>query len=249
MRFTKKIGVAAVLFGALATAPGTAAADGGQFPSGAPLVKVGTTMFGDTGNPDTHPEQDYFRLPTVLAQSRVTVSARVLDDHHDDDFLQMCLAGNVNDSNWRQRGCNLAPAHRFGVGGKKVWFTAAFATNRAFLRFFGDDEEYRFTVERIQHKLGMGIRGNGTFRRNDQVEVAVRTTNGLPVADGLPVNLVTRVGGRNYNALAYTRRGVARFWLNLPASAVGQRGTMIAFSGETPSFLPAAAGRAITVIK
>lgn len=215
-------------------------------------MRVGTTTIGDTGNPDTHPEQDYFRLPTVLAQSRVTVSARVLDDHGDDghdDFLQMCLAGNVNDSNWRQRGCNLAPAHRFGVGGKKVRFTAAFATNRAFLRFFGDDEEYRFTVERIQHKLGMGIRGGGTFKRNDQVEVAVRTTDGLPVADGLPVNLVTRVGGRNYHGLAYTRRGVTRFTLNLPASAVGKGGTMLAFSGETPGFLPAAAGRAITVIK
>ncbi|MCZ7631661.1 MAG: hypothetical protein M5U19_22520 [Microthrixaceae bacterium] len=63
-------------------------------------------------------------------------------------------------------------------------------------------------MEKIQHKLGMALKGGSTFKRNSRVTVSVRLTNGAPVPDGLLVSLITQVGGRNYRSNARTRGGL-----------------------------------------
>lgn len=248
MRMYRKFAIAGVMFGAIAMAPGTARADGSQYPSGAPAVQVGVPTFGNTSVPSTGPSQDYFRLPTLLEQSRVTVAAASSSSSGG----YICLAGNVDNYNWNQHKCNLADEQWFNHNGSRLRFDAAFATSSAYLRvrhsFSG--KPYEFTVEKIQHKLGMALKGGSTFKRNSRVTVSVRLTNGAPVPDGLLVSLITQVGGRNYRSNARTRGGLATFTLNLPASAEGKRGTMIAFSDEKPQYLPArATARVVSIVK
>ncbi|MCZ7631662.1 MAG: hypothetical protein M5U19_22525 [Microthrixaceae bacterium] len=129
MRMYRKFAIAGVMFGAIAMAPGTARADGSQYPSGAPAVQVGVPTFGNTSVPSTGPSQDYFRLPTLLEQSRVTVAAA--SSSSSGGYIR--LAGNVDNYNWNQHKCNLADEQWFNHNGSRLRFDAAFATSSAYL--------------------------------------------------------------------------------------------------------------------
>lgn len=246
MRASRKFAIAAVLFGAIAMTPGTARADGGQFPSRAPAVRVGVPTFGNTDSPDKYPYQDYYRLPHLMAQSVVTVAARSGSSYH-----YMCLAANLDDFNWDEARCNLSNDQSFDRYGDRLRLEAKAHTSSAYLRVMaGYRGPYEFTIEKIQHRLGMALKGGSTFKRNSIVTVSTRMTNGAPVPDGLLVSIITQVNGRNYRENARTRGGIARFRLHLPASAEGKRGVMIAFSDEKAQYLPArAAARSIRIVK
>jgi hypothetical protein len=246
MRISRKVAIAGVLFGAVAMTPGTARADGGIVPSQAPRIVVGQTTFGNTDFPDNS-GRDYYRLPSLKAQSVVTVAGRFTGRS---GVAYACLAGNIDDFSWDQAGCNWSEYDYISRSGSRIRLESAGKTNSAYLRITGTYGPYEFNVEKIQHKLGMALKGDNTFKRNERVTVSVRMTDGAPVPDGLLVSIITQVGGRNYRENARTRGGIATFTLHLPASAENKRGVMIAFSDEKPQYLPArAAARSITIVK
>lgn len=251
MRMSRKFAIAGVLFGAVAMTPGTARADGGQIPSKAPHVGVGVPSFGNNNVPNSYPYHDYYRLGSLKAQSVVTVTAK--SNSGGSDTKRICLAGSIDDFNYDEAGCNLSDAERFDTYGDRVRLHAATHASSAYLRIYeygGGAGAYEFTIEKIQHKLGMALKGDNTFKRNERVTVSVRMTNGAPVPDGLLVSIITQVGGRNYRENARTRGGLATFTLHLPASAEGKKGVMIAFSDEKPQYLPArATARSVSIVK
>jgi hypothetical protein len=236
-RFLRKLSVGMALAGALAMAPGTAWADGTQTPQGAPTVQVGVPRFGNTADPNKAPYQDYYRLPNLLAQDVVTVAALPQSGVR----ASFCLAGNVDQFNWEQEGCNLSQDVYVDSFGKRIQFTAARATNLAYLRVGNiyyltspdNAGPYQFTVEKIQHRLALTISAPAQVSRNGQVTVRTFLTNGAGAANGHRLSLAVIVGGRSYNYVATVSNGRAVFQLNLPADTEGKTATLKASSSSS----------------
>lgn len=229
-RYGRKLAVGVALAGAFAMAPGTAWADGTQTPPGAPTITVGVPTFGNTADPAASPYQDYYRLPNLLAQDIVTVAALPTLT------TSFCLAGNVDQFNWQQEGCNLASYNNVYSTGERLQLQASRASNLAYLRVYRSGSganPYQFTVEKIQHRLALTIQAPAQVRRNGQVTVRTHLTNGAGAANGHKLSLAVIVGGRSYNHVATVSGGQAVFTLNLPASAEGKTATLKASSSSS----------------
>lgn len=228
-RFGRKLACAVALAGAVAMAPGTAWADGTQTPPGAPTVQIGVPTFGNTYNPATSPFQDYYRMPNLLAQDVVTFAALPAQ------WAYACLAGNVDQYNWQQEGCNLSREEYFSSAGKRVQFIASRASNLAYLRVRSGTSNgtYQFTVEKIQHRLALTIPATAQVKRNGQITVRTHLTNGAGAANGHKLSLAVVIGGRSYNHVATVSGGRAVFQLNLPAGTEGKTATLKASSSSS----------------
>lgn len=248
----RKLAVAAALVGATSLVPGTAWADGAQTPSGAPTVSVGITYFGDTRIPDSSPMQDYYRLPPLMAGDVVTVATKTTLGQF--DYVDVCLAGDVDDFSWVAAGCNLAADQRVGAAGSRLQFRALFATSSGYLRFFRrsaiNRTSYQFTVEKIQHQLSLRISAGAETPVDGKIAVQTVLTNGRGVADGHPLTLAVVVDGRTYTYRSTAKGGKAVFQLGLPSSAAGKEARLNASSSSSSTiYTGASATRTIDVVK
>lgn len=244
-RFARRFAAGVALAGAVAMVPGTAWADGTPTPPSAPTVTVGVPMFGNSGDPASpSPSQDYYRLPNLLAQDVVTVAALP------QATLRFCLAGNVDQYNWQQEGCNLAPYQFVGSAGKRMQFQAARATNNAYLRVYNNRTAYQFTVEKVQHRLALTISAPAQIKRNGQVTVRTHLTNGTGAKNGHRLSLAVVVGGKSYNHVATVSGGRAVFNLNLPPGVEGTSAVLKASSSSSSTtYTGATASGSTRVVK
>lgn len=213
--------------------PGVAHADGGQYPSQAPTVDIGAPYFGDNRDQSctssSFCRSDFWRLPALLAQDVVTIAWR----HIDRDGPKACLTGNVDDYDWLRNGCNLSEAAYGSDGGSRSQLVATTAASPAYLQFYCtggiscSSGPYEFTVESIQHALGLSLKKVTKVKTTSKVTGYARLSNGEGAPNGLAVNLVARVGKSKVTRGAVVSNGTLTFNLNLPRK---WRGKVVALS-------------------
>lgn len=231
MRRTGRYVVATIGAATLATVLAVpAAADGGQVPSQAVPVSLGVAYFGDNSDYSCNIDTcriDFWKLPALLAQDVVTVAWK--QTGRNGPF--MCLQGGVDDYSWNDNLCNLSSGVYSNTAGQRSTLTASKATDPAFLTFRDKDcfgpcgyyGPYQFTVESIQHALGLSLsKPNGKT-----VKGTAYLSNGQPAPDGLVVPLLVRVGGKTVAAAtATTSGGRLTYQLSVPKAWRGKTATI-----------------------
>lgn len=231
------IGVGLLLTGVGSSA---ATAAGGLNPSSAPTVQIGQINFGSTDHVPNNGyyHYDFWRLPPLLARDRVTVAWK------SDGLNLICVAGNVDDFDWPQSTCNRSEASILGgIGGalsERARLRVTAAANPAYLQFYEccSGAAYEFTVEAVQHSLGVAVRYAPVRRRRSTVIARVNLSNGRPARDGLRFALRATWAGGNRRVAARLSGGRLRFLLVLPKSAVGKTVELRVRRSEDANFLP-----------
>jgi hypothetical protein len=224
------VGAALAVCCVLAAAP-AAVANGGTKPSLAPTVAVGQQYIGSIG-PGHRTE--FWRLPPLMANDVVTVAWSTAD------LTTLCLMTGVDDYSWDTGSDRLCGRNYGSTTGRRFRLVAGSSSPDAFLVFddpvfggmSGRDEPYEFTVESIQHWLGVGMRRTVRVSRRGTLTATVTTGDRAAAPDGLVFRLTARWAGRTRTYTAATSRGRARFRLNLPRSAAGR---MVSFTVSRPA--------------
>ena len=207
------------------------AASAGLKPSEAPLVTVGQHYFGDTGHPHNSGSGisvDFWRLPPVLTSDVITMA------WHDSSTWseRLCLAQDVDDYSWDHQHCNGSSWYNTnGSGAARTTIPVKSSTSAGYLEFWGQanfSEAYDFTIESIQHAIGVGLSPVARIKPTSTLTGSANLSNGSPVPDGLAFTLsaswVTPVNkalhSRSYTATS--SGGALAFPLNLPSSALGR---------------------------
>ncbi len=204
----------------------------GNTPSQAQSVTLGVTYFGDSSAAKgTTLRGSVWRLPELLAQDVVTLSGSFQGAPH----LTVGLAGNVDDFDYRQNWMNngrslLEMDYLPGSGSARLQYSVLNSCGSCFLQlgngaaaaFNYYNGPYSFTVESIQHAVGLGLASVSSVKRKGSVRGTAYLTNGAPVPDGLDVALIVRKGSKKWVRVGRTTAGQVTFGLRLPKSARGK---------------------------
>ncbi len=207
---------------------GVANADGGTRPSNAPLITLGQTYFGNVANDDPmNRNGDVWRLPPLLEQDAVTVSGVRTDTQGIQDLVYVCLNGNVDDFDFQDEFCGLAvggPSY-IDRSGSRVTLQANAAASDAFLEFSDSFAlaTYQFTVETIQHKVGLSLTALTSVKRKGRVAGSAVLTNSAPVPDGTTISLIVTKGSARWVYTAPAAGGRLSFKMALPKSLTGKK--------------------------
>ncbi len=200
-------------------------------PSEAQQIMLGTKYSGDTESPGGKPPfGSVWRLPGLLAQDRVTLTGEAAGNS-----VEVGLAGDVDDYDYVQlwknnfslisgpgNGAEVIPEN----GAGRFVLQAREACGTCFLEFGHPNGSYNgtysFTVESIQHAVGLGLTSVATVKRKGSVRGTAYLTNGAPVPDGFDVALIIRKGPKKWVRVGRTAGGQMTFRLNLPKSAKGK---------------------------
>jgi hypothetical protein len=236
--------VAAVVL-ALVLLPSAAFAGGGLKPSEAPLVTVGQSYFGDSlshGRNSSDGPMDLWRLPPLLASDVMTIAWTATGQY----APELCLAQDVDDYSWGSQLCN--GSERFGVGrsgSTRTTIQAKAATSAPFLEFAPEccvsgSAPYNFTVESIQHAIGVGLLSRLHIRTSTVLVATANLSDGAPVPDGLPFYLNASwpgSGGVQYTASSVG--GQVSFPVLLPPATAGQEVSFTVTRPADPQYLEA----------
>ncbi len=226
-------------------------ADGGWTPSTAPPLALGITYFGDSDHYDENPRDDYgdyWRLPNLMAQDKVTLAGRSLRQSAWHDEISVCITSDVDDYSYSDNECSnsasVGDVARNGfsfwtVEGRRIWLVAQRASNNNYLEI-GNNEEYtgpyQFVVESIQHQVGLTLQSSTDLRRKGIVRVSGNLTDGSAMPDGLVLNLTATSKRGSWSLSATSRAGSAAFRMKLPKRMVGHPIRLQVTSAETAQF-------------
>lgn len=159
------------------------------------------------------------------------------------DRTGVCLAIDVDDFSWANSPCNAAqPVVAAGSGSARMTFVAPRNSGVAFLEFnarFNQGGPYDFTVESIQHKIGLNLRRMLSATRRATVRGRAVLADGSPVADGLRFGLKVRWRGGTRSYVSAARAGNVSFRLRLPANARHKTASLTVSRGADTSYLAA----------
>lgn len=237
------LGIASLL---VVGAPSIAAADGGQKPSTAPAVTIGQPYFGDNtdyGCGNTLCRVDMWRLPSLLSQDVITVAWR----HMASRGPRVCVAGNIDDYSWLQDACNLATPEYGDDAGKRTVLTVSAAAPAAYLQFIDKDcfgscgyyGPYQFTVETVQHALGLSLQAVSRVARKGTVMGTAALTDGTAPPDGMAFRLAVKRGKVTLYRTAALNGGRATFRLRLPRAWRGKAIAVTMSREADPNYLAA----------
>lgn len=242
MNLMFRSGLIAVVTAATILAGASAArADGGTVPSAAPPVELGVPYFGDNTDRSCTSNGcrvDFWRLPPILAGDVVTVAWRWTGSGYGP---RMCLTGGIDDFDWYQNPCKLSSAVMGERAGARSQLTSSAAQSVAFLQFteetpcaFGCNYKgpYQFTVESIQHAVGLSMDPVSSLSPKGTVTGKVRLSDSSPVPDGLPVVLTVRHGSETLVRNATTAGGAVSIPVKLPKAWKGDK---VRLSLSTPA--------------
>jgi hypothetical protein len=215
----------------LTVAVGAAIAAGGLTPSQAPGVVVGQHYFGNTGHDPISPivygtntAFDFWKLPALLSNDVVTVawSSQARDN-------LLCIGENFDDYSWGDHSCN--GSNRFEVsntGSSRDLISVKAPSASAYLQVSGDfmngmyDDRgpYDFTVESIQHQLGVNLQRIFALARNGLVKGSAVLSDGSAVPDGavFVLHASYRGGQKTVGAKTSGGKGQLVFKLKLPVA-------------------------------
>jgi hypothetical protein len=225
------------------------AASAGLKPSEAPLVTVGQHYFGDASHADNAGDSvDLWRLPPLLTADAITLAwngAREFEPG-------LCLAQDVDDYNWAEENniCNGSGAYEVSSSGSaRSVISVRSATSAPYLEFWSKyddvDSPYDFTIESIQHAIGVGLTPVTSIRPTSTLTGLANLSNGSPVPDGLAFTLsaswVTPVNKVSHHRIytATSGGGALGFSLNLPSSAEGKHVSLTVTRLADPQYLAA----------
>lgn len=214
---------------AASLAPAQAA---GNAPSEAQSITLGVAYFGDsTAAKGSTRRGSVWRLPPLLSQDVVTIAGTFQGVPH----LTVGLAGNVDDfdyvQNWMNNSRSLDEQDSLpGGGAARLRYRVLNACGECFVElgstapaaFNYYNGAYSFTVESVQHALGLALTPAASISRKGKVRGTATLTNGSPVPDGLDVALIVRKGPRKWVRVAQSYGGRIEFKLKLPKSAKGK---------------------------
>lgn len=238
-------------------------AAGGLKPSQAPLVKLGQHYFGNTNNATTQYPVELWRLPTLLTGDVITV---IWQAHYAEvGGPTFCLIQNVDDFNWAesQNRCNASEEYGvpdYGDGSTRSVVQVRAATSDAFLEFggcgsgceFGTyDGAYNFTIESIQHAVGVGLSPRGYIRTRAVLRANANLADGSPMPDG-SVFYLTANWGKTGSALfaASSSGGNISFPVSLPPETIGESVTFTVTRPADAQYLAArSAGMAVQIAR
>lgn len=130
-------------------------------------VTIGQMHFGQIGFDSKGKwTPDIWRLPPLLVQDRVTVAATA--------SANFALGGNVDDFNWLHPWGNLSDSYSVYQGeSRRIALNAEASCSECFLEVgqpgpAGDFGPYSFTVESIQHALGLGLAPVSSVKRKGE---------------------------------------------------------------------------------
>jgi hypothetical protein len=222
--------------------PAAAQAEGGLKPSQAPQVQVGQHYFGSTAHPPNNGgfAYDLWRLPALLAGDVISVAW----NEDPTQLTSLCVSDDVDDFNWSQYTCNASPEQATGGShSARSIITSPRTSPNAFLEFWNDYPSsrnggaYDFTVESIQHKLGVDLKRISSVSRRGTVTVRAVLANGAAVPDGLGFTLRVRWRGGKAAYRATSRAGQLRFRLRLPRSARAKTASLTVSRPADPGYL------------
>lgn len=196
-------------------------AGGSVKPSDAPPISLGQMYFGGSLLPSqpVAPNGELWRLPSLLPQDVVTVAGQSNNGTYN---IEVCLAGNIDDYSFNDSWCNNSERAYLTPQGRRVALVAAQNTPQSYLEFHPINSPYQFTVESVQHAVGLGLTSVSSVKRKGVVRGTAHLTNGAPVPDGFDVALVIRKGSKKWVRVARTTAGQLTFGLKLPKSAKGK---------------------------
>jgi len=217
------VGVLAGLLG-LTLLPTAARASAGLKPSEAPLVAVGQHYFGNIShayNAGFQRAADLWRLPPLLTSDAITVAWNATGP-------SLCLAQDVDDYSWGESLCNGSSQNGVsGSGSARSVINVKSATSAGYLEFLssccGEPGSYDFTVESIQHAIGVGLAPKLHMRTSAVLTASANLSNGLAVPDGLTFYLTAtwgKTGSAQYSATS--GGGSMSFPVSLPPETISQ---------------------------
>lgn len=225
------------------TAGGAQAASAGLKPSEAPLVTVGQHYFGNAGHANNAWRPvDVWGLPALLTGDAITIA------WHGGQGPALCLAQNIDDYDWAEvdNQCNGSGEYFVADNGSaRTVIEAKSATAAPFLEFSSycaceRSEPYDFTIESIQHAIGIGLLNRLHIRTNSVLWASVDLSNGAPVPDGLTFNLdASWPGNGSAQYTATSSGGAVSFALALPPETEGQQVSFTVTRPADPQFLEA----------
>lgn len=250
----KKMLIALALATAVLPVTGAHAEGGGLKPSTAPLVQADENYSGSIrheGNYNRSYSVDFWRLP-LLRRDVVTMTWA----NAGRGAVSTCLTQGVDDFNWTEHDRRCTSSSDFGItagGQARVQWTANDTTPASFIRFYGHSETsakdavYDFTVESVQHAVGVSL-PSVVIPRSGTVRAKATLTNGQPVPDGTRFSLTVAWPGGRSVFVAPSRSGALAFAVRLPASAKGKRANMIVRRAADQNYLAASSvGRATRI--
>jgi len=200
-------------------------------PSQAQSVVLGVMHFGDTrSNGSQSPFGSVWRLPPLLGQDVVTIAGQAIDGN----YIVTGIAGDVDDFDYSQKwmnnsesaGANDGNYNNLSPEGSRIGLRVLNPCSVCYFELGKvtapwDGGPYKFTVESIQHAVGLGLTSVSSVKRKGTVRGTAYLTNGAPVPDGLDVALTIRKGNRKWVRVARTTAGQITFGLKLPKSSRG----------------------------
>lgn len=229
---TKSLFALTAVATSISVATTTATASAYNKPSDAPSVVLGVMYFGDTrSNGDQSPFGSVWRLPSLLSQDVVTIAGQALDG----GYIVTGIAGDVDDYDYAQKwrnnfesaGDNDGNYNSLSPEGARIRLRALNACAVCYFELGKvtapwDGGPYKFTVESIQHAVGLGLTSVSAVQRKGTVRGTAYLTNGAPVPDGLDVALIVRKGDRKWVRVARSIGGQVSFQLRLPKKSRGK---------------------------
>jgi hypothetical protein len=232
-----------VLISVAPIATASASASGVVKPSEAPPVTVGQHYFGNAGCSECVGGQ-LWHLPPLLTSDIVSIAWNSTAGR----YPELCLAQDIDDYNWGENSCNGSERSSVsGTGSARTAIQAKTATLAPFLEFIGEccyiSLPYDFTVESIQHAVGMGLTPMARIKPTSTLRGSANLSNGTPVPDGLVFTLTAtwatptnRASHQRIYAASSLAGGLA-FPLNLPISAQGKDVSFTVSRPADPQYL------------
>jgi hypothetical protein len=219
-------------------APAAIAAGGGTKPSTAPAVAIGQQYFGSIGS--SH-RTEFWRLPVVTARDVVTMAWST------SELTQGCVKTNIDDYSWDTGDDDLCGGGYGDENGRRFRMTVEESATDAFLVFddpvwggqSSEDAPYEFTVEGIQHWLGVGMRRQVRISRRGTLSATITTGDNVAAPDGIPFTLTARWGKRTRTYEGTTAAGRVSFKLALPRTAIAKKASFVVSRAEDATYLAA----------
>ncbi|MBB4661443.1 hypothetical protein [Conexibacter arvalis] len=166
------------------------------------------------------------------------------------DLTTMCLKQAIDDYSWDTGEARLCGDGYGDENGRRFVLTAEQSHPDAFLVFddpvWGGqspyDEPYEFTVEAIQHWIGIGVRRTPSISRRGTFVATVSTGDNRPAPDGLRAQMTLRWDRQSRMRWASSRSGKLRFRMRLPRSARGKVVRLTVRRDEDSAYQASSAG-------
>lgn len=251
-------GPAACLATALAavfSTPASAAGPVGMAPSSAQMIALNTTYSGNDGVGVACPTggcYNFWQLPALLKGDAVTIAEQSLGSHQTD----LCLTGNVNDSNWGKRSCKIDTDYKWYTTGDTLQ-NAVFVTRTsavdAYVLFGNEETEvqgaaYQFDVLAIRHEVDLEVTTPSKVTRSSTLHGSAMLTSGKPAEVELPVTLDVTWKGGAVQRRATVHGGRLSWSLRLPASAAGKQVNVQAVLAESSDYRKSASAKTTVVV-